>query len=105
MNIYWKLTVDTDDEVRKEVCRAFVMILEVRPDVILPQIENVVNFMVYCTKSDDPIVAVEACEFWLTFADEDGLKDVMTHSPIFTKVLLSFLASCFTCASRMYGLL
>jgi len=36
---------------------------------------NVVDYMAYCTKSDDEAVALEACEFWLTFAEDPNLKE------------------------------
>lgn len=37
--------------------------------------QNVVDYMAYCTKSEDEAVALEACEFWLTFAEDPNLKD------------------------------
>lgn len=61
--------------VRKHVCQALVMLLEVYPEAIVPQLENVVNFMLYCTEGEDDEVALEACEFWLSFAEQDRLRD------------------------------
>jgi hypothetical protein len=51
------------------------LILTTRPDKLIPEMNNVVDYMAYCTKSDDEAVALEACEFWLTFAEDPNLKD------------------------------
>ncbi|KAK3816263.1 MAG: armadillo-type protein [Benniella sp.] len=69
------LSNDTHPDVRKHVCQAMVMLLEVRPDKLIPQINNVVEYMLYSTKDDDESVALEACEFWLAFAEQDALKE------------------------------
>ncbi|KAF9949388.1 hypothetical protein BGZ65_007362, partial [Modicella reniformis] len=69
------LSNDTHPDVRKHVCQAMVMLLEVRPDKLTPQINNVVEYMLYSTKDDDESVALEACEFWLAFAEQDALKE------------------------------
>jgi len=69
------LSNDTHPDVRKHVCQAMVMLLEVRADKLIPQINNVVEYMLYSTKDDDESVALEACEFWLAFAEQDALKE------------------------------
>jgi transportin-1 len=66
---------DSAPPVRKQVCQALVMLLEVRPDQLLPSLDAVVNFMLYCTQDEDESVALEACEFWLAFAEQDELRD------------------------------
>ncbi|KAF8947109.1 hypothetical protein BGZ47_010249 [Haplosporangium gracile] len=70
-----QLSNDNHPDVRKHVCQAMVMLLEVRPDKLIPQINNVVEYMLYSTKDDDESVALEACEFWLAFAEQDALTD------------------------------
>lgn len=65
---------DDNPEIRRSVCSALGLILTSRPDKLVPQMSNVVDYMVYCTKSDDEAVALEACEFWLTFAEDADLK-------------------------------
>src|SRR5690349_19858862 len=63
---------DADAAVRKNVCQALVMLLEAYPEQLIPQLDNVVKFMLYCTEqSDEDEVALEACEFWLSFAEQD----------------------------------
>lgn len=66
---------DDNAEVRKSVCTALGLILTNRPDKLVPEMSNVVDYMAYCTKSEDEAVALEACEFWLTFAEDTNLKD------------------------------
>lgn len=66
---------DTAPPVRKQVCQALVMLLEVRPDKLVPSLPAVVEFMLYCTQDEDESVALEACEFWLAFAEQDELRD------------------------------
>ncbi|KAF8928125.1 hypothetical protein BGZ52_003693, partial [Haplosporangium bisporale] len=70
-----QLSGDNDPDVRKHVCQAMVMLLEARPDKLIPQINNVVEYMLYSTKDDDETVALEACEFWLAFAEQDALQE------------------------------
>jgi len=66
---------DDNAEVRRSVCTALGLMLTTRPDKLVPEMNNVVDYMAYCTKSDDEAVALEACEFWLTFAEDVNLKD------------------------------
>jgi transportin-1 len=67
----------TDDniEVRKAVCQSLVSLLETCPTVLLPHMPNLVEYMLFCTQSDDSELALEACEFWLVFAEQDELRD------------------------------
>ncbi|CDH53126.1 transportin-1 isoform 2 [Lichtheimia corymbifera JMRC:FSU:9682] len=81
----------TDDslEVRKAVCQALVSLLEMCPTVLLPQMANIVDYMLFCTQSDDSDLALEACEFWLVFAEQDDLREhLQPHLPRVVPVLL-----------------
>lgn len=66
---------DNDPQVRQAVCNAIVMILEVRPDKLVPQLDAVVEYMLFSTQEADPAVALEACEFWFAFAEQEELKE------------------------------
>ncbi|RKO91793.1 armadillo-type protein [Blyttiomyces helicus] len=66
---------DQSPEVRKSVCQAIVAIIEFRPEALLSQFESVVTFMLLCTEGEDEGVALEACEFWLAFAEQEQFKD------------------------------
>ncbi|CEP13027.1 hypothetical protein [Parasitella parasitica] len=67
----------TDDniDIRKAVCQALVSLLEASPQVLLPHMPNLVEYMLFCTQSEDSDLALEACEFWLVFAEQDELRD------------------------------
>ncbi|GAA5797479.1 armadillo-type protein [Helicostylum pulchrum] len=66
---------DDDVEVRKVVCQSLVGLLEICPTVLLPHMPDLVDYMLFCTQSDDSDLALEACEFWLVFAEQDELRD------------------------------
>ncbi|OZJ02963.1 hypothetical protein BZG36_04519 [Bifiguratus adelaidae] len=77
VNALFARATDQHEDVRRHVCQALVMLLEVRADKLLPQMNNVVEYMLYSTQDDDERVALEACEFWLAFAEQDELHDAL----------------------------
>ncbi|KAI9202172.1 armadillo-type protein [Polychytrium aggregatum] len=77
INALYRHANDTDPDVRRFICQAFVMILEVKPVALLPQIENIVSFMLFCTQDADEQVALESCEFWLAFAEQESLLEYL----------------------------
>ncbi|KAG7268197.1 hypothetical protein CRUP_029812, partial [Coryphaenoides rupestris] len=72
------LAADEDSEVRKNVCRALVMLLEVRVDRLIPHMFSIIQYMLQRTQDPDENVALEACEFWLTLAEQPICKDVLS---------------------------
>jgi len=74
MPALYQLANDDSNQVRKQVCNSLTMMLEVKPDVLMPQLDAIVNFMLYCTSMDDEVIALEACEFWLAFAEGEHLR-------------------------------
>ncbi|KAJ8345845.1 hypothetical protein SKAU_G00300380 [Synaphobranchus kaupii] len=71
------LAADEDSEVRKNVCRALVMLLEVRIDRLIPHMHSIIQYMLQRTQDPDENVALEACEFWLTLAEQPICKEVL----------------------------
>lgn len=71
------LATDDDAEVRKNVCKALVMLLEVRMDRLVPHMHNIVEYMLIRTQDPDDGVALESCEFWLSLAEQPICKDVL----------------------------
>lgn len=65
---------DSTPDVRKNVCQALVMLLDVKSDKILPSFNSIVEYMLYCTSDSDENVALEACEFWLAVAEQSELQ-------------------------------
>jgi transportin-1 len=85
-------SADESPDVRKLVCQALVALLATRPEVLVPQMTNVVDFMIFSTMDkEDEEVALEACEFWLTFAED---PDLINHlRPYLPKVIPVLLES------------
>ncbi|XP_072023726.1 transportin-1-like isoform X3 [Amphiura filiformis] len=71
------LASDEDCEVRKNVCRALVMLQEVRMDRLLPHMPDIIEYILMRTQDADETVALEACEFWLTLAEQPICRDVL----------------------------
>lgn len=87
----FKRASDENDYVRKFVCQALVLILTARPEKLMPQLSNVVDFMLYSTQDKDEDVAVEACEFWLQFAEDGNVNEHL--APYLAKVAPVLLKS------------
>ncbi|KAJ6451941.1 armadillo-type protein [Mycena sanguinolenta] len=68
----FKLASDDDPSVRRHVCQALVLLLATRPEKLMLEMGNNEN------------VALEACEFWLTFAEDADLA--MHLHPLLGKV-------------------
>lgn len=66
---------DTNAGVRTVVCQSLSILLNVRPDKILPQMSSVAEYMVYSAQEQDEGVALEASEFWLTFGEDPAMND------------------------------
>lgn len=83
------LSNDEDHEVRKNVCRGLVMLLEVRMDRLLPHMDQIIEYMLLRTQDQDESVALEASEFWLTLAEQSICKDVLAqHLPRLAPILV-----------------
>ncbi|KAJ6224106.1 hypothetical protein RDWZM_002651 [Blomia tropicalis] len=74
----FKLAADTDCQVRQNVCKAFVLLVEIRMDRLIPHIHHIIEFMLMSTQDNDINVALDACEFWLTLAEQPICKEVLT---------------------------
>ncbi|KAF1379394.1 hypothetical protein PFLUV_G00175610 [Perca fluviatilis] len=84
------LAADEDSEVRKNVCRALVMLLEVRIDRLIPHMHSIIQYMLQRTQDPDENVALEACEFWLTLAEQPICKEMLSgHLAQLTPILVN----------------
>jgi transportin-1 len=74
LNRLFQLANDPSADVRRQVCRAFVQIVEIRPDKILPHIAGLVDYMIaQQRKIEDEELACDAAEFWLTVGEHNEL--------------------------------
>ncbi|CAN6672042.1 importin subunit beta-2 [Trichomonascus vanleenenianus] len=69
LNALFSLATDPDSDTRKNVCSAFVNLLEMSPDKLLPHLEGVVNYALHCIQDKDEDVASEGGEFVLALSD------------------------------------
>jgi len=67
------LANDQSPDVRRQVCRAFVRLVETRPDKLQPYIGGLVDYIISQQKSDDEDLACEAAEFWLSVGEHESL--------------------------------
>jgi transportin-1 len=92
LNRLFQLANDPSSEVRRQVCRAFVQIVEIRPDKILPHIEGLVDYMIaQQRKIEDEDLACDAAEFWLTVGEHDQLWKSL--APYLNKIIPVLLES------------
>ena len=92
MQRLFQLAEDPSDEVRRYVCRAFVQIVEVRPDKIAPHMDGLVNYMIaQQRKVEDEELALDAAEFWLTVGEHDKLQTIL--GPYLIKIVPVLLES------------
>lgn len=88
----FQLANDPSDEVRRNVCRSFVQIIDIRPDKILPHMAGLVDYMVLQQRnSDDPELALDAAEFWLCIGENEKL--CATLGPYLTQIVPVLLES------------
>lgn len=73
----FNVAFDDEPEVRKNVCRAIVMLLEVCMDRLISQMPQIIEYMLIQTQDVDDTVALEACEFWLSLAEQQICRDVL----------------------------
>ncbi|KAJ5054573.1 uncharacterized protein L3040_000843 [Drepanopeziza brunnea f. sp. 'multigermtubi'] len=92
LNCLFQLANDPSSDVLRQVCRAFVQIVEIRPDKILPHIEGLVEYMIaQQRKIEDEELACDAAEFWLTVGEHGELWKSLT--PYLHKIIPVLLES------------
>ena len=73
--VLFQRATDERPIVRKFVCKALVYVLSTWPEKLAPDMNSVVEYMLYSTQDSDEDVALEAAEFWLQFAEEPRLSE------------------------------
>ncbi|CAI5518192.1 unnamed protein product, partial [Closterium sp. Naga37s-1] len=81
---------DPIPEVRKLVCSAVVQLIELQPSFLLPHMRNVIEYMLASTRDSDPDVALEACEFWSAYCENNQSPEMLREFlPQLVTVLLT----------------
>ena len=73
----FQLANDSDNGVRKNVCSGIVSLLYRAPEKLVPNIRDVITYMIEMTNFSDEDVALESCEFWATFCEADLDRDTV----------------------------
>ncbi|EEP78033.1 conserved hypothetical protein [Uncinocarpus reesii 1704] len=88
----FKLANDPDTDVRKTVCQSIVQLVDVAPDKLIPHMEGLVNYIIMQqTNTEDPELALDAAEFWLTVGEQKQLQPSLV--PYLGKVIPILLQS------------
>ena len=86
------LTGDQSNDVRRNVCRSLVLIVDTRPNMVLPHMAGLADFMTTQQRSnDDPELALEAAEFWLAVSENNKVRASL--SPHLYKIVPVLLES------------
>lgn len=76
LNVLFELAEDSDVDVCKQVCQAFIKLLENKVDNLLPHMKGVIEYMI--VKTQDENVSLTASEFWHILAEQAICKEVLT---------------------------
>lgn len=68
---------DTDPETHKLICQSFCIFLNQHPSLLLPHLNDVIEYYLSKTADEDNSVAVQACEFWLQLATVSNCKEML----------------------------
>lgn len=79
------LANDNNPDVRRQVCRAFVQLVETRPDKLLPHLNGLVDYIITQQQSEDEELACDAAEFWLAVGEHEHLWQSLT--PYISKII------------------
>jgi transportin-1 len=87
----FQLASDPDVQVRRIVCQSLVQLVDSRPDMLVPHLEGLVNYILTQQQSaDHPDLALDAAEFWLSVGEQDQLRDQM--GPYLERIIPVLLA-------------
>ncbi|KAL7309113.1 hypothetical protein PS15m_011232 [Mucor circinelloides] len=88
----FNIASDETTEVRQELCRSFVMLLDNFTESLLPHLDQLIEYMIFCNQSENTKVALEACEFWHQFARLEDIHDyLLPFLPRVVPVILNSL--------------
>lgn len=89
-NTVFSVAEDSSPEVRKRVCTAICLLLDVSPHALAPHIKNVIEYMLQSSMHPNEEVAREASEFWSSFSASRGAVDTLRpYLPRLVPILLN----------------
>lgn len=91
LHTIFQLTSDPDVQVRRIVCQSLVQLVEYNPEMLVPHLDGLVNYILVQQQTADlPDLALDAAEFWLSAGEQDLLRKQM--EPYLGKVIPVLLA-------------
>ncbi|KAK3670401.1 hypothetical protein LTR78_009754 [Recurvomyces mirabilis] len=73
-----QLTADTNDDVRRFVCRTFALLADGMPNVLLPHVEGIVDYTIIQQKDiQNEELALDAAEFFFEASSAPSLRDAL----------------------------
>uniref|UniRef100_A0A8R1E2H0 Importin N-terminal domain-containing protein n=1 Tax=Caenorhabditis japonica TaxID=281687 RepID=A0A8R1E2H0_CAEJA len=81
---------DEDEEVQKQLCRSLTLLLDTHMEKMMPHLPNVIEYIIRKTQDGNESIALEACEFWLSIAENNEIcrSMVLPHLDKLIPVLL-----------------
>jgi transportin-1 len=78
MSNLFRLANDPNTDVRRTACQAFGQLAEVAPEQLIPHMDDLVNYMIMQqSNGEDPELALDAAEFWLTAGEQQKLQQAI----------------------------
>ncbi|ULU04712.1 hypothetical protein L5515_013596 [Caenorhabditis briggsae] len=68
---------DNDEEVQKQLCRSLTLLLDTHIEKMMPHLPNVIEYIIKKTQDHNESIALEACEFWLSIAENNEICRTM----------------------------
>ena len=74
----FQLATDQDIQVRRTVCQSLVQLVELRPEMLAPHLDDLVEYILNQQQSSgDAELALDAAEFWLGIGEQEQLRGMM----------------------------
>lgn len=90
------LANDPDNDVRRLVCSGLVMLINICPEKLAPNLRQIITYMLERQDDEDKDVAMESCEFWGAFCEanlgDDYVQILREFTPRLIPVLLTNMA-------------
>lgn len=77
INNLLQIMEDTEIEIQKLICQAFVIFIEKQDTAILPHMHNVIEYILLMTEQEDEEIALQAGEFWLATSKLSTCRDIV----------------------------
>ncbi|CAB3404704.1 unnamed protein product [Caenorhabditis bovis] len=73
LNALFARAHDQDEEIQKQLCRSLTLLLDTHIEKMMPHLPNVVDYCILKTQDQNEAIALEACEFWLSLAENNEI--------------------------------